>query len=60
MEEMEYDGEADHIHLLITYPPKHYSIAKIVNNLKGRLSRLLRIDMPDIKESYWRHSRSLA
>ena len=57
MEEMggtldECDGESDHIHLLITYPPKH-SIAKIVNNLKGRSSRLLRRDMPDIKERYY-------
>jgi len=27
----EFDGEADHIHLLIQYPPK-WSISKIVNN----------------------------
>ena len=47
----EFDGEADHIHLLIQYPPK-WSISKIVNNLKGRSSRLLRRDMPDIKEKY--------
>jgi len=57
MEEMggtleEFDGEADHVHLLIQYPPK-WSISKIVNNLKGRSSRLLRRDMPDIKERYW-------
>jgi len=57
MEEMggkliEFDGEADHVHLLIQYPPKH-SISKIVNNLKGRSSRLLRRDMPDIKQKYW-------
>lgn len=48
----EFDGEADHVHLLIQYPPK-WSISKIVNNLKGRSSRLLRRDMPDIKERYW-------
>ena len=57
MEEMggkliEFDGEADHVHLLIQYPPKH-SISKIVNNLKGRSSRLLRRDMPDIKQKHW-------
>ena len=45
----EFNGEADHVHLLIQYPPK-WSISKIVNNLKGRASRLLRRDMPDIKE----------
>jgi putative transposase len=48
----EFDGESDHVHLLIQYPPK-WSISKIVNNLKGRSSRLLRRDMPDIKERYW-------
>ena len=47
----EFDGEDDHVHLLIQYPPK-WSISKIVNNLKGRTSRLLRRDMPDIKERY--------
>jgi len=61
MEEMggrliEFNGEADHVHLLIQYPPK-YSISKIVNNLKGRSSRLLRRDMPDIKEKYWGKAR---
>jgi len=49
---IEFDGEEDHVHLLIQYPPKH-SISKIVNNLKGRSSRLLRRDIPDIKEKYW-------
>ena len=47
----EFDGETDHVHLLIQYPPK-WSISKIVNNLKGRSSRLIRRDMPDIKERY--------
>jgi putative transposase len=48
----EFDGESDHVHLLIQYPPKH-SISVIVNNLKGRSSRLLRRDLPDIKNRYW-------
>ena len=56
MEEMggeliEFDGEADHVHLLIQYPPK-WSVSAIVNNLKGRSSRLLRRDMPDVKQRY--------
>ncbi len=49
---IEFDGESDHVHLLIQYPPKH-SVSKIVNNLKGRSSRLLRRDMPDVKQKYW-------
>lgn len=48
----EFDGEADHVHLLIQYPPK-WSISVIVNNLKGKSSRMLRRDMPDIKKRYW-------
>ncbi len=48
----EFDGEADHVHLLIQYPPK-WSISKIVNDLKGRSSRLLRSDTPYIKKRYW-------
>lgn len=56
MEEMggtleEFDGEKNHVHLLIQYPPK-WSISIIVNNLKGRSSRLLRRDMPDVKKRY--------
>ena len=48
----EFDGERNHVHLLIQYPPK-WSISIIVNNLKGRSSRLLRRDMPDVKKKYW-------
>ena len=48
----EFDGERNHVHLLIQYPPK-WSISIIVNNLKGRSSRLLRRDMPDVKKRYW-------
>jgi len=54
----EYDGENNHVHLLILYPPK-YSISSIVNNLKGRSSRLLRRDMPKVKERYWGNGSAL-
>jgi putative transposase len=37
----EFDGEKDHVHLLINYPPK-VPISKLVNSLKGVSSRLLR------------------
>lgn len=63
MEEMgglleEFDGERNHVHLLIRYPPK-WSISVIVNNLKGRSSRLLRRDMPNVKERYWGNGSAL-
>ena len=47
------DGEADHVHLLVEYPPKH-SVSVLVNALKGTSSRLLRKERPDIAARYWR------
>lgn len=39
---IEMDGEQDHVHLLISYPPK-LSISVMVNNLKSISSRVLRL-----------------
>lgn len=39
---IEMDGEEDHIHLLVAYPPK-LSISVMVNNLKAVSSRMLRL-----------------
>lgn len=47
------DGEADHIHILIEYPPKH-SISMLVNALKGTSSRMLRQARPDIGYQYYK------
>lgn len=38
---VEFDGEKDHVHLLVNYPPK-VAVSKLVNSLKGVSSRLLR------------------
>lgn len=38
---IEMDGERDHVHLLIAYPPK-LPVSVLVNNLKSVSSRLLR------------------
>ena len=46
------DGESDHIHLLVEYPPK-ISVSDIVNKLKGTSSRLLRVERPDIARRYY-------
>lgn len=37
----EFDGEIDHVHLLVNYPP-NVSVSKLVNSLKGVSSRLIR------------------
>jgi putative transposase len=49
----EFDGEGDHVHLLINYPPK-VSISKLVNSLKGVSSRRLRQQYPEILRYYWK------
>lgn len=49
---VEMDGEPDHVHLLITYPPK-LAISSLVNSLKGVSGRLLRQDRPDIAVRYY-------
>jgi putative transposase len=38
---IEFNGEPDHVHLLIEYPPK-LSISTLVNHLKGVSSRMYR------------------
>ena len=49
----EFHGEADYVHLLVTYPPK-VALTTLVNSLKGVSSRLLRRDFPDLERRYWR------
>ena len=50
---VEFDGEADHVHLLVNYPPK-VAISKLVNSLKGVSSRRLRQYHADIQAHYWK------
>lgn len=38
---LEFDGEEDHVHLLVEYPPK-LSVSVMVNNLKSTSSRRVR------------------
>jgi putative transposase len=50
---IEFNGEDDHVHLLITYPPK-VSLSSLVNSLKGVSSRMIRkSDKGDIKKMLW-------
>lgn len=39
----EFNGERDHVHLLVNYPPKA-ALSKLVNSLKGVSSRRLRFE----------------
>lgn len=40
---VEFNGEEDHVHLLVEYPPK-IAISKLVNSLKGVSARRLRFE----------------
>ena len=50
---VEFDGEHDHVHLLVNYPPK-VAISKLVNSLKGVSSRRLRAQFTKIRRYYWK------
>ena len=43
---VEFNGEADHVHLLVNYPPK-VALSTLVNSLKGVSSRLMRKEYGD-------------
>jgi putative transposase len=49
----EMNGEGDHVHLLVEYPPK-VAISSLVRSLKGVSSRMLRQERPDIAGHYWK------
>jgi putative transposase len=50
---VQMDGEDDHVHLLVQYPPK-VAVSSLVNSLKGVSSRLLRRQRPDFRKRYWK------
>lgn len=52
----EFNGEADHVHLLVNFPPT-VQLSKLVNSLKGVSSRLLRKEFPELEKHYWRARR---
>ena len=55
-EPVEFNGETDHVHLLINFPPK-VAVSKLVNSLKGVSSRRLRQEFPDLVRHYYRADR---
>lgn len=47
----EFNGERDHVHLLVNYPPK-VQLSKLINAIKGVSSRRLRQEFKEIQE-HW-------
>ncbi|MEU9847215.1 IS200/IS605 family transposase, partial [Streptomyces sp. NPDC047985] len=53
---VEFNGEANHVHLRVNFPPK-VAVSRLVNSLKGVSSRRLRQELPDLARHYWRTQR---
>lgn len=53
---VEFNGEDNHVHLLVNFPPK-VAVARLVNSLKGVSSRRMRQEFPDLASRYWRRSK---
>jgi len=51
---VECNGEDDHVHLLVTYPPTMGPVSKLVNSLKGASSYRLRLMRPEITGRYYK------
>ena len=43
---------ADHVHMYISYPP-YISITELVKSLKGRSSRKIQEEFPELGKQYW-------
>jgi putative transposase len=52
----EFNGEANHVHLLVRFPPK-VALSRRVNSRKGVSSRRLRQEFPDLRRHYRRANR---
>jgi putative transposase len=53
---VEFNGEANHAHLLVNFPPK-LTLSKLVNSLKGVSSRRMRQEFPDLMRHYYQANR---
>ena len=42
----------DHVHIFVSIPPQ-YSVSKVIQNIKGRSSRILQQEFPSLRKEYW-------
>ena len=50
---VEFNGESDHVHLIVDYPPQ-ISISNLVANLKATSSKLMWLEFDSyLKKTYW-------
>ncbi|HDS9666346.1 IS200/IS605 family transposase [Klebsiella pneumoniae] len=50
---VEFNGESDHVHMLLNFPPK-VSISKLVNSLKGVSSRKMKLHHSELHKPTWK------
>lgn len=53
---VEFNGETDHVHLLVNFPPK-VALSRLVKSLKGISSRRMRQEFPELVRHCWRAQR---
>ncbi|OKH57319.1 IS200/IS605 family transposase [Scytonema sp. HK-05] len=50
---IEFNGESDHVHILLDFHPRN-SIAAVVGSLKSSTTRMLKKEFPEeVKKYYW-------
>ena len=49
---LDFNGESDHVHLIIDYKPD-IALSKLIANLKTVSSRLIRQEFPDLAAKYF-------
>ncbi|NCR47024.1 MAG: IS200/IS605 family transposase [Microcystis aeruginosa SX13-01] len=49
---LDFNGESDHVHLIIDYKPD-IALSKLIANLKTVSSRLIRKEFPDLEAKYF-------
>ncbi|GLW96796.1 hypothetical protein Misp02_08830 [Microtetraspora sp. NBRC 16547] len=52
----EFTGEANHVHLLVDFPPK-VALSRLVDSLKGVSSRRMRTEFPELARHYHRANK---
>ncbi|MFF5207716.1 IS200/IS605 family transposase [Streptosporangium sp. NPDC000396] len=52
----EFNGESDHVHLLVNFPPK-IALSRLVNSLKGVSSRRMRREFPELAHHCYRANK---
>ena len=42
----------DHVHMFVSIPP-HHSVSDVMRRIKGRTSRKIQMEFPELRKKYW-------